>query len=90
MEKKLYPFKFIPIASRRPWGGTALVKVLGKKFIEIDEDGNNRQHDQDPKDRSVRHNHSIFPLFESLWMRLAASSAAGTSLSATRSRTRNA
>lgn len=40
MEKKLYPLKFMPIASRRPWGGTALAKVLGKKFIEIDEKGN--------------------------------------------------
>ncbi len=40
MEKKLYPFKFEPVASRRPWGGSALVKELGKKFIECDEDGN--------------------------------------------------
>lgn len=39
MEKRLYPLKFIPIASRRPWGGTALVKVLGKEFVEIGEDG---------------------------------------------------
>ena len=40
MEKKLYPFKFIPVASRRPWGGSALVKELGKSFVECDEDGN--------------------------------------------------
>lgn len=40
MEKKLYPFKFIPIASRRPWGGNALVTVLGKEFVESDENGN--------------------------------------------------
>ena len=40
MEKKLYPFKFIPVASRRPWGGNALVKELGKEFVECDEDGN--------------------------------------------------
>lgn len=40
MEKKLYPLKFIPIASRRPWGGTSLCKVLGKKFMEIDANGN--------------------------------------------------
>ncbi len=40
MEKKLYPFKFIPIASRRPWGGSDLVNKLGKKFVECDEDGN--------------------------------------------------
>ena len=40
MEKKLYPLKFIPVASRRPWGGNALVNQLGKKFVESDEDGN--------------------------------------------------
>lgn len=40
MEKKLYPFKFIPIASRRPWGGNALVTVLGKEFVECDKEGN--------------------------------------------------
>lgn len=40
MEKKLYPFKFIPVASRRPWGGSALVDKLGKEFVECDEDGN--------------------------------------------------
>jgi mannose-6-phosphate isomerase len=40
MEKKLYPFKFIPVPSRRPWGGSALVKELGKRFVECDENGN--------------------------------------------------
>ena len=40
MEKKLYPLKFIPVASRRPWGGSALVSELGKKFVECDEEGN--------------------------------------------------
>lgn len=40
MEKKLYPLKFIPVASRRPWGGHDLVGKLGKQFVEIDEDGN--------------------------------------------------
>ena len=40
MEKKLYPLKFISIASRRPWGGSALVKKLGKHFVECDEEGN--------------------------------------------------
>ena len=40
MNKKLYPFKFIPVASPRPWGGDALVKVLGKHFVECDEEGN--------------------------------------------------
>lgn len=40
MEKKLYPFKFIPVPSRRPWGGSALVSQLGKHFVEVDEEGN--------------------------------------------------
>lgn len=41
MEKKqLYPLKFIPIASRRVWGGNSLIKVLGKDFVEADGDGN--------------------------------------------------
>jgi len=40
MEKKLYPFKFIPVPSRRPWGGSALVAEMGKHFVEVDEDGN--------------------------------------------------
>ncbi len=41
MEKKqLYPLKFIPIASRRVWGGNSLIKVLGKDFVEADAEGN--------------------------------------------------
>ena len=40
MEKKLYPFKFVPVPSRRPWGGSALVEELGKHFVECDQDGN--------------------------------------------------
>ena len=40
MEKKLYPFKFIPVASPRPWGGNELVKELGKNFVECDDEGN--------------------------------------------------
>ena len=40
MEKKLYPLKFMPIPSRRPWGGNALVTELGKEFVVCDEDGN--------------------------------------------------
>ena len=31
-EKKLYPFKFIPIPSKRVWGGNALMTKLGKTF----------------------------------------------------------
>ncbi len=40
MEKKLYPLKFIPIASKRPWGGNALVNDLGKEFVVCDDEGN--------------------------------------------------
>ena len=40
MEKKLYPFRFIPVASKRPWGGHDLMKKLGKVFVECDEEGN--------------------------------------------------
>ena len=40
MNKKPYPFKFIPVPSRRPWGGNALVTELGKYFVEVDEEGN--------------------------------------------------
>ncbi len=40
MEKKLYPFRFIPVASKRPWGGHDLMKKLGKEFVELDEDDN--------------------------------------------------
>ena len=40
MEKKLYPLKFVPVPSVRPWGGSSLVEDLGKHFVECDEDGN--------------------------------------------------
>lgn len=40
MEKKLYPFKFIPVASPRPWGGSVLINELGKQFVECDDEGN--------------------------------------------------
>ncbi|MGN0190150.1 MAG: type I phosphomannose isomerase catalytic subunit [Candidatus Cryptobacteroides sp.] len=39
MNRQLYPFKFIPIASRRVWGGNALIKTLGKSFVESGENG---------------------------------------------------
>lgn len=40
VKKQLYPIKFIPIPSKRPWGGDSLIKMLGKSFVEVDEDGN--------------------------------------------------
>ena len=49
MERKLYPFKFVPMASPRPWGGDALVKELGKHFVECDEDGNEKVLGSDVK-----------------------------------------
>lgn len=49
MEKKLYPLKFIPIASKRPWGGNALVTEMGKVFVECDADGNEMMLGPDEK-----------------------------------------
>lgn len=40
MGRQLYPLKFIPIPSRRVWGGNALIKTLGKEFVETDSEGN--------------------------------------------------
>ncbi len=42
-KKQLYPLKFIPIPSKRVWGGSNLIKKLGKEFYEADEDGNERK-----------------------------------------------
>ena len=39
MDKKLYPLKFLPIASRRPWGGNFLAKQMGKKFSQTTPEG---------------------------------------------------
>lgn len=50
MEKKLYPLKFVPIASRRPWGGTYLATKLGKHFTETGEDGTETEI---PKDELI-------------------------------------
>ena len=49
MEKKLYPLKFIPIQSLKPWGGCTFAKELGKQFVEIDEEGNEVPVSQDAK-----------------------------------------
>ena len=40
MEKKLYPLKFLPLAAKKPWGGSVLVDGMGKKFVESDQEGN--------------------------------------------------
>lgn len=48
-KKQLYPMKFIPIPSRRPWGGDTLIRMLGKSFVEADEDGN--EHELTTADR---------------------------------------
>lgn len=47
MEKKLYPLKFVPVASRRPWGGHDLIAKLGKEFFECDDEGNEMKIDAD-------------------------------------------
>lgn len=38
--KKLYPLRFIPIPSVKPWGGSGLISKLGKAFTVSDDDGN--------------------------------------------------
>ena len=40
MEKKLYPLKFLPLAAKKPWGGSVLVDGMGKRFVECDQEGN--------------------------------------------------
>lgn len=37
--KKLYPVKFIPIAEKVSWGGSALIKKFRKDFVESNEKG---------------------------------------------------
>ena len=39
-KKNLYPLRFIPVARKEPWGGNALIRQLGKEFVECDKDGN--------------------------------------------------
>lgn len=41
--------RFIPIASRRPWGGNALVTELNKEFTECDDEGNETRLGPDVK-----------------------------------------
>lgn len=48
-KKQLYPLQFIPIASKSPWGGDALIRQLGKDFVEADEEGN--EHHLTTEDR---------------------------------------
>lgn len=43
LEKKLYPLRFTPAPSVRVWGGSSLIKDLGKSFTQTDEEGNVRQ-----------------------------------------------
>ncbi len=40
IKKQLYPLKFIPIPSKRVWGGSSLIEKLGKELVEVDDDGN--------------------------------------------------
>ena len=64
MEKKLYPFRFIPVASKRPWGGHDLMDKLGKKFVECDEEGN---------EVKIRGKKNLKPYFEEhkdIWKKL--------------------
>ncbi len=38
-KKQLYPLKFIPIPSKRVWGGSDLISKLHKEFVEADDNG---------------------------------------------------
>ncbi len=38
-KKQLYPLKFIPIPSKRVWGGSDLISKMHKEFVEADENG---------------------------------------------------
>ena len=40
MERKLYPLKFIPAPSMKPWGGSMLVTEMKKHFAVADAEGN--------------------------------------------------
>ena len=35
--------RFIPIPSKRVWGGSDLIKKLNKEFVETDEEGNEKK-----------------------------------------------
>ncbi|MCD8206855.1 MAG: class I mannose-6-phosphate isomerase [Bacteroidales bacterium] len=49
MEKQLYPLKFIPIPSKRVWGGSDLISKMCKSFVETDEEGNEHSLTTDDK-----------------------------------------
>ncbi len=57
--KKLYPLRFLPIAETYEWGGDALAERFDKKFVESDDQGNERRLE---KGISVAESHEIADL----------------------------
>jgi len=47
--RQLYPLKFIPIASKKVWGGNSLISMLDKQFVKADEEGNETPLTSDDK-----------------------------------------
>lgn len=57
--KKLYPLRFLPIGETFGWGGSALAVKYGKRFVESDDQGNERRLE---KDALVAESHEIADL----------------------------
>lgn len=57
--RKLYPLRFLPIAETYAWGGNALAERYDKKFVESDDQGNERRLE---KGVSVAESHEIADL----------------------------
>lgn len=57
--KKLYPLRFLPIGETFGWGGNTLAERYDKKFVESDEQGNERRLEKGVK---VAESHEIADL----------------------------
>lgn len=57
--KKLYPLRFLPIGETFEWGGNTLAERYDKKFVESDEQGNERRLEKGVK---VAESHEIADL----------------------------
>lgn len=57
--KKLYPLRFLPIGETFSWGGNALAEKYGKRFVESDDQGNERRLEKGVK---VAESHEIADL----------------------------
>lgn len=57
--KKLYPLRFLPIGETFSWGGNALAERYDKRFVESDDQGNEKRLE---KDVNVAESHEIADL----------------------------